>query len=144
MSTPHHIAGEATRVLLARLANEIRKAGFSLREVCAQTQDLDIPERIHHPTLSAIFRGAAKKRDTTNKNLYLQQFLALAKILGIPPEALLLGDIGSATVARAWLALDAPARRRINKRIQAELAAVGAPQKHSRAITALISGPDRT
>ncbi len=85
-----HIALKETRELLRRLERDIQASGTSLRQLSERTQDLDIPERLYHSTLSNIFRGRP------GKNLYLQQWILLLKLIGSSPSEALVGREGAA------------------------------------------------
>jgi len=110
-----HMALRETRELLRRLERDIRASGTSLRQLSELTQDLDIPERLYHSTLSNIFRGRP------GKNLYLQQWILLLKLIGSSPTEALIGREGAALVKmfnmlspRGKRALLAAARDQIN------------------------------
>jgi hypothetical protein len=78
-----NIAQTETEAVIRRLTKLIEDDPRSLRELCRLTLPLDPPERIYHTRLSNLLRGAG------DVNLYLQQFLALCKLLGVPALALL-------------------------------------------------------
>lgn len=78
-----HIAAEQYQSVVRKLAVEIKRDERSLRAICAETSALDAPERMRHPKLSVTLRMH------DNRNLYLQQFLVLCKLLGINPLAFL-------------------------------------------------------
>jgi len=86
-----NLAEKQTHLILNRLNKLIRDCDDSLRGICLKTQSLDIPERIYHSTLSNIFHFEE------GKNLYLQQFLVLLKLVDSSPEQFFLGETSTKT-----------------------------------------------
>jgi hypothetical protein len=73
------LARNSTKALLHRLTRGIALSGTSLRSLCADTMTLDPPERMFHTQLSLILRYKS------NRNLYLQQYLAICMLLKDDP-----------------------------------------------------------
>ena len=72
----HHRAGDETAEALLRLKIAIIETGHSLRGVTRLTADLDPPERLYHSNMSRVFRRQE------GRDLYLQAFLAICRIIG--------------------------------------------------------------
>ena len=80
-----YLANKETKLILNRLNKLIKQSEDSMRIICGKTHSLDVPERIHHSTLSNILNFYE------GKNLYLQQFLVLLKLLDSSPEEFFAG-----------------------------------------------------
>lgn len=81
----NQIAEKEIHDIIDRLGALIRSGEDSLRQLCERTMLLDAPERIHHSTLSNILNHRP------SRNLYLQQFLMLLKLLDTTPQQFFLG-----------------------------------------------------
>ncbi len=123
-----YLAEKDLRSALDNMQVALRASGLSLRRLCQMTVPYDIPERIHHPTLSKIFHGEP------DRNLYLQQFLSLSKLMGATPEGVLLGSESAASVARAFMAFDTISRAKILRVLRTRAKRVGLPAKVLRAL----------
>lgn len=76
-----HIAAEQYQGIIKKLALEVQRDERSLRVLCSETMPLSPPERMHHSQLSPVLRLKL------NRNLYVQQFLVLCKLMSINPAA---------------------------------------------------------
>lgn len=66
-----------------RLNRYVKDSRRSMREIAQMTMGLDPPERMHHTHLSTILNNKP------NRNIYLQQYLCLLNILGLPATAMI-------------------------------------------------------
>jgi transcriptional regulator with XRE-family HTH domain len=111
------LAKKETATVIDRLRSLIESSDYSLRQLCQKTMYLEPPERIHHSTLSNILCHHP------SRNLYLQQFLALLKLLKTTPEGFFMAPRWDAAllVVQAWEQLAPADRREILEQLAAKL-----------------------
>lgn len=114
------LADRETIAILNKLKHAIEDGGFSLRRVAQASERLDPPERIHHSNLSEIFHRK------NHRDLYLQAFLAICKLIGRDPIAVMLDD-DAAALARATERLSKNGRTELLRAAQSLLDQEDAP-----------------
>ena len=119
-----HIAATETAKALDRLARMIERDERSMRRICEETKRLDVPERMHHSTLSNIFHLH------DGRNMYLRQFFVLLKILNTTPLAFFAGGTRMAAVVDGLNHLPATDRQEIIQELIDQLARD--PKNHRR------------
>lgn len=84
----NYIADQDNLDVMARLRDAIKDSGNTLRgleRITSEQLDLANPERIQHGRLSEALN------DKANRKMYLQAYLAICKVIGVNPVAILAG-----------------------------------------------------